>query len=252
MIGSNKKAWWQCKKGHEWETVISHRQRGSGCPICSGHKVLAGYNDLETTNPYLAKQWHPTKNGKQTPKDFTKGSKKRAWWICKEGHEWEAPIYSRNAGFGCPYCASQKVLVGFNDLETLDPLLATQWHPTKNGAQRPCNFMCKSNKKVWWICEKGHEWQAVINSRNSGQNCPYCANQKVLVGYNDLATTNPGLAAQWHSTKNGGKTPKSFTAGANKKAWWQCEQGHEWEAIISSRNRGRGCPYCAKLLKAKK
>ncbi len=242
---SNLKYWWICEKGHEWETNVSHRTRGGGCPICSGHKVLEGYNDLVTINPQLASQWHPTKNGMLTPRNVTGGCDKKVWWMCEKGHEWEATISSRQGGRDCPYCAGQRIIVGFNDLQTLNPKLANQWHPTKNGLLTPSNVMPNSNKKAWWLGECGHEWEAVISSRNRGNGCPYCASQKLLVGFNDLATKNPVLASQWHPTKNGELTPKDVLPGSNKQIWWMCEKGHEWQNVVNVRNGGNGCPYCA-------
>ena len=242
--GSSKKVWWQCKNGHEWQAVISSRKFGYGCPYCAGQKVIIGYNDLATVNPILASEWHPNKNGESLPSTVAAGTNKKAWWIGKCGHEWEASIGSRNAGRGCPYCASQKILVGFNDLETLNPFLAREWHSTYNGAVTPRDVMPGSNRKVWWQCRNGHEWQNSINSRNHGNGCPYCANQLVLRGYNDLQTLNPTLAKQWHPTLNGDSKPFEFMPGSNKKAWWICDKGHVWEAMISSRNKGAGCMLC--------
>lgn len=60
------------------------------------------------------------------------------------------------------------------------PELAKQWHPTKNGDLQPIDITKASNKKVWWICDKGHEWQATINNRSMrGTGCPYCAGRKM-------------------------------------------------------------------------
>ena len=243
-IGSDKKVWWQCENGHEWQAVISSRKSGCGCPYCAGQKIITGYNDLATVNPILASEWHPTKNGESLPSTVSAGTNKKAWWIGKCGHEWEASVGSRNAGRGCPYCASQKILVGFNDLETLNPSLAREWHSTYNGAVTPRDVMPGSNRKVWWQCRNGHEWQNSINIRHRGSGCPYCANQLVLRGYNDLQTLNPTLAKQWHPTLNGDSRPFDFTPGSNKKAWWICDNGHVWEAVISSRNKGAGCMLC--------
>lgn len=243
-IGSDKKVWWQCENGHEWQAVISSRKSGYGCPYCAGQKVITGYNDLATVNPILASEWHPNKNGESLPSTVAAGTHKKAWWIGKCGHEWEASIVSRNAGRGCPYCASQKILVGFNDLETLNSSLAREWHSTYNGAVTPRDVMPGSNRKVWWQCRNGHEWQNSINIRNRGNGCPYCANQLVLRGYNDLQTLNPTLAKQWHPTLNGDSKPFDFLPGSNKKAWWICDNGHVWKAVISSRNKGAGCMHC--------
>ena len=57
---------------------------------------------------------------------------------------------------------------------------------------------------VWWICEKGHEWQAMVKSRVSGCGCPFCTNRALMPGENDLATNRPEIARQWHPDKNGG------------------------------------------------
>jgi hypothetical protein len=84
---SNKKMLWGCKAGHRWETVVAHRTRGNGCPICSGQKVLPGYNDLKTKNPQLASQafnWDPSLVMPQ--------SNKKAEWHCQAGHIWTAII----------------------------------------------------------------------------------------------------------------------------------------------------------------
>ena len=195
--------------------------------------------------PEIAKEWHPTKNGKLQPELVSYGSSKKVWWQCKLGHEYEAIIYSRINGSGCPYCAGQKVLKGYNDLKTKNPKLAKEWHPTKNGNLKPEMLTYASNKKVWWQCSKGHEWETSIYSRNNdGRGCPYCAGQKVLKGYNDLKTKNPKLAKEWHPTKNNDLTPNDVMPNSHKKVWWQCKLGHEWEATVGDRNRGTGCPIC--------
>jgi hypothetical protein len=242
---SNKFVWWKCDRGHEWRAMIYDRSNGCGCPICSGHKVLVGYNDLATSNPELAKEWHPTKNGKLKASDVTCGSDKKVWWQCAKGHEWNAVISSRGNGYGCPYCAGQKVVVGYNDLSTINPALAEEWNYIRNGDLKPFDVMAGSNKKVWWIGKCGHEWEATISSRNSGRGCPYCAKQIVLKGYNDLETLNPNLAKEWHPTKNGELLPSDIMPGSNKKVWWLCEKGHEWEISVNARSRGHNCPYCA-------
>ena len=67
-VGSGKKVWWKCSNGHEWQATIDGRNSGRGCPYCSGNKVLKGYNDLQTINPNLAKEWNYEKNGNLSPK----------------------------------------------------------------------------------------------------------------------------------------------------------------------------------------
>ena len=209
-------------------------------------KRTEDYN-LEVINPNLTEQWHHTKNGELTPKDVTPGSGKKVWWICHKGHEWQAVIANRNLGDGCPYCAG-KLVCEDNCLQTINPDLVKQWHPTKNGKLTPKDVLPYSRKKVWWICDRKHEWEAIIKDRSFGNGCPHCP-RRVYKG--NLDTVNPILAKEWHPTKNGKLTPRDVTLGFKRKVWWICEKGHEWEAMIFSRNRGRGCPYCSGLKKDK-
>jgi DNA-directed RNA polymerase subunit RPC12/RpoP len=108
MPNSGIKVWWKCSKGHEWNATINHRNQGHGCPYCAGQKVLKGYNDLQTANPDLAKEWNYEKNGNLTPEIFTANSGIKVWWRCAKNHEWQAIIANRNRGRGCPYCSGRK------------------------------------------------------------------------------------------------------------------------------------------------
>ena len=198
--------------------------------------------------PELAQEWDRQKNGTLTPESAIPGSSRRVWWRCKAGHSWFVSISSRAyRNSGCPVCTGKLVLPGFNDLASQNPVLAAQWDAERNGTLTPQQVTLTSNRKAWWICEKGHSFQAVIASRANGTGCPYCTNKKVLAGFNDLATVEPRIAAEWHPTLNGSLTPEMVTAGSRKKVWWECPLGHVWKAAIYSRTGKKkcGCPVCA-------
>ena len=246
--GSKRKVWWQCEKGHRWQAAVHARTgRETGCPICAGKVAQAGENDLATRFPEVAHQWHPTKNGSLTPEQVLPGSHRMVWWICEKGHEWRAQVKSRTTGCGCPICTNREIHPSKNGLAAQYPQLAAQWHPTKNGAITPDVVAPGSTRKVWWICKKGHEWQASIASRtSSGSGCPVCAGKKVIAGENDLASQFPAIAAQWHPTKNEALTPQQVAPSSNRKVWWRCEKGHGYQATVVARTMsGSGCPYCA-------
>ena len=245
-VSSGVKVWWLGKCGHEWEATVANRNMGNGCPYCSGQYRLEGENDLESVNPQLAFEWHPVKNYGLTPNMVGPNSNKKVWWLGKCGHEWEATVANRLRGDGCPFCTNHRVLSGFNDLATIDPELAKEWHPTKNGDLKPSMVTAKSGKKVWWLGKCGHEWEAIVEQRFFGRGCPYCSNKKILAGYNDLASVNPQLASEWHPTKNGDLKPFMVAPKSGKKVWWLGKCGHEWEAKIYHRANGSGCPICYK------
>ena len=241
---SGKMVWWLCEQGHEWRASIGNRNKGNGCPYCSNSSVLKGFNDLETVNPDLAAEWNHKMNGNLKPEHFTANSGKKVWWKCPKGHEWQAAIYSRNQGCGCPYCSGKKVLKGYNDLETINPTIAAEWNYEMNGSLKPEHFTANSGKKVWWKCSNGHEWQAQISGRSDGNGCPYCSRLYVIKGENDLQTINPTLAQEWNYEKNNGLTPRDVLPSSGKIVWWKCPKGHEWQAQIANRNNGNGCPIC--------
>lgn len=230
---SNKLMDWKCRSGHKWRASVSNRSlRGDQCPICSGKKVLAGYNDLATLEPEFAQEadgWDP--------KQVTKFSNKKVDWKCAKGHKWKVAINSRSTfRTGCPTCSGQKILKGFNDLATLNPLIANQaldWNPSE--------FAQWSHQLVTWKCDLGHIYKARIADRSSGDGCPFCTGKKVLPGFNDLGTKNASLARQAF-----GWDPKTVTEFSNKSFMWQCEEGHKWKSSVNHRSNGRGCPSCAK------
>ena len=252
--GSHRKVWWRCEKGHSWQAQIKSRTLlGAGCPVCAVRTVAPGVNDLTTLRPDLAAQWHPQRNLPLTPEHVAPGSHKRVWWRCEKGHVWQAMPAARANGESCPVCAGKVVIPGENDFADLCPEVAEQWDGEKNGELTAKEVSPYSNRKVWWRCEKDHSWQAAIAARTKRKTgCPYCAGRRALAGYNDLATADPFVAAQWHPTLNGELTPQMVTAGSRRQVWWQCSLGHVWKARVHSRTgkQRSGCPMCAGRAKA--
>lgn len=191
----------------------------------STRKSLREYCE-ETRRTQILEEWDYEKNLPATPDNTSYGSGKVMAWHCSKGHEWEQSVRARvkRTSYDCPVCANRKLLPGYNDLITLYPELCKEWHPTKNGDLRPENFLPTSYTKVWWICEKGHEWEARIDVRAKlGSGCPVCAGMKVIPGVNDLATLYPSLAKEWHPTRNGDLTPDKVYAQSTKSFWWKCQ-----------------------------
>ena len=246
----HRKVWWKGPCGHEWEQLVDSRTgQNLGCPICANRVVLPGFNDLATTHPALASEWDQEKNGDLTPKKISYGSDRKVWWRCALGHEWQATSKTRvRMATGCPVCAGRVALTGYNDLKTQYPLIAAEWNYEKNAPLTPEQVVAGSNRTVWWRCSLGHEWRAAITYRAIGTNqCPYCTGNKVLVGFNDLATIDPEVAAQWHPTLNGELLPTQVTAGTHRRVWWFCPKGHIWRTAVANRTNAKkrtGCPVC--------
>jgi hypothetical protein len=166
--------------------------------------------------------------------------------MCDNGHEWKDLVRNRTIyGSGCPYC--DKNSYKEYNLLTILPDIARQWHPTKNGPLEPEDVTPRSQKYVWWVCPKGHEWRTKISYRNSSS-CPYCKGRYPSREYN-LSIKYPEIAKLWHPVKNGDLKPDQVTPYAKRKVWWRCKKGHEWKTSIYGRTNSKGCPYCSGVRK---
>lgn len=202
---------------------------------------------LQTENPDLAKQWHPQKNAPLTANEVSPGSGRRVWWLCSNGHEWEAAINSRNQGVGCAFCAGQRP-TDTRNFATEYPELLKEIDSEKNKEFDPTKITPRANRKIWWKCQAGHSWLASVTNRTRRQfdnACPYCLNRK-LGEHNSLAQVRPDVAQDWHPTKNSPLTARDVIAGGSKKVWWLCKHGHEWQTSVGLRvHSGTGCPKCS-------
>ncbi len=384
--GSNKSAWWLCAKKHEWKERVTNRWRGSGCPICRNRRYATADSSLEAKAPLLSLQWHPTKNGDLQPRDVTRGSSKKVWWVCLKGHEWPAVIAKRTGGDGCPKCFAKTsslelrlyselkaifkgarhrdktfgkeadiFLPGINTAIEIDgrywhrnrsaedrgkvsyfqrkgiqllrvreqglprlsktnvffsardselvttqsvfraikglaadpklrrkiddwlrgrhfanereyqllvsasafalpgtsllerrPDVAKQWHPKLNSPLTANQVTFMSSIKAWWLCSRGHEWQAPISDRSSGRGCAYCSGRRASSSH-CLSSADPLLAQEWHPIKNGILKPSNMTPSSGRVVWWLCSKGHAWQCSIHSRRAGVRCYECTKM-----
>lgn len=251
--GSGRKVWWRCADGHEWQASVANRSQGSRCPVCAARRRAAGRRGvagrvpadrtLAVVHPQLVDELHPSRNG---PLDLTvlgAGSARKLWWRCEAGHEWLARVNDRSRGSGCPRCARSRPVPFERSLACRRPELAEQLHVERNGGLDAAALAAGSNAKVWWRCQAGHEWRAPVAARVRGTGCPVCARTKVPLE-RSLGHRHPELSRELHPLRNQEIDPFSLAAFSNRRVWWQCGNGHEWEAVVSSRAAGRGCPAC--------
>jgi hypothetical protein len=260
---SNKKVFWKCKTGntcHVWECSISNRTNmRSGCPFCVNKKICpCGCNSLWQHHPELRDEWDEEKNGSM--KLYSRGSKKKVFWICKTGkkcHKWDATIVSRTGKnlCGCVYCSSRRICpCGCNSLWQHHPELRDEWDEEKNGSMKL--HAPNSGIKVFWKCRTGnkcHVWKTAIDHRTGRHKgkCPLCSRQKICsCGCNSVFCSHPELREEWDEKKNGNM--KLYAPSSNKKVFWICKskkKGHTWQSTVSNRTSKRnpgGCPYCRK------
>lgn len=132
--------------------------------------------------------------------------------------------------------------------KSLSEELLRSWHPLMNGTLLPSHVSSMSNKKVWWLCGEGHEWQATVSHRTHDEKatgCPYCSG-RIATRENNIAVVCPELVGEWNVEKNGLLKPEILKPGSNRKVWWKCIKGHEWRTSPNKRTGSdkTGCPFC--------
>jgi hypothetical protein len=241
-VKSKQKVWWKCENEHEWKTTVQIRANGSMCPYCSNKKVMPGYNDLESSLPEILKFWDFEKNPEH-PNFYSKNSNKIIFLKCVNNHSFKSNPYKFSIGQRCPYCANRLVFQGFNDLATVNPEIANQLDEKKSKTTAK-EITKSSGKLLWWKCSNGHNYKSRVNDRTRGVGCPYCANKKILKGFNDLVTTNKIVAKTWDFKKNSLFKPEQFTKGSDKIVFWKCKKGCSWSTKIGRRIKQTKCPIC--------
>lgn len=128
------------------------------------------------------------------------------------------------------------------------PELIKEWHPTKNADLKPSNYTSGSTKKVWWLCQKGHEWQATINNRTyKHSGCPICYRNRICPIEKSFYSVYPELMKEWDYEKNSDINPKTIRPSQRGiRVWWICSEGHHWNTLLTSRVYNKtGCPICS-------
>ena len=232
---------WICRKCHRnFKAKISNRAEDDKCcPYCSNRILIKGINDLATTHPHLIKEWSNL-NDRQLS-CLTNKSSYKAWWKCSVCSNTYQQVVSSKliSKTSCPYCRKTKVLKGFNDLATTHPWLIKEWSTLND--RDSSSIMCNSNYRAWWKCaECSKEYRQSVKKKilMNISCCPYCRNNKVLKGLNDLATTHEYLLNEWDYLNNILLAkPTEIDEKSNKIVWWICKDNpnHRYKFKINEK-----------------
>ncbi|WP_186278736.1 zinc-ribbon domain-containing protein [Lysinibacillus sp. BW-2-10] len=247
VCNARQRIGWVCFKGHKWEARLDHRiSSNSGCPFCSGHKIIKEESSLAALFPYLLKEWDYEKND-VSPFAVASKTTSSYHWRCKEGHSWSGSVANRTRrGDSCPYCNKTRASEEYN-LITEYPQIIELWDYEHNTKQ-PQEYLPFSNEEVVFKCSIGHKWKDKISAIVSGNRCEVCYPRKgyrEVDEYYNLAYFSPELAIEYDENKNK-KLSNEISPYSGKKVWWCCSKCHnEWQATVDNRQRGRNCPKCS-------
>lgn len=242
---SHRRYHWRCAaKNHPYLASPSNRtQTGADCPVCLNRTIVPGVNDFATRFPKAFAELHPSDAHGYNPHRNTPRSDKLARWVCQQGHTFKARFVDRAQGSTCPECKRLRAVERTGSLADFHPALAAEWVIGEDG-RTPADFSPGSSYEATWRCSKGHEYAARIERRVKGKTrCPYCSRRRVLLGFNDLATTHPQLTLEWDQHRNL-MSPTEVLAGSIAKREWVCRNGHVTVQSIPHRITSGGCTLC--------
>ena len=236
------------------------------CHVVQGQPVQQEGPNIKRLDPALQQQWDHAANAHLGNIDIKPHMNIKVWWSCghcPDGHphSWEATIYNRTAGTGCPQCSGRKVCK-HNSLATKAPSVAAQWDFEANDGT-PESIVAQSSQPVGWLCELcGHKWTAKPGNRISRKaGCPQCANakrQNHKIKHPTFAECQDprgrALLAEWDHERNAQlqQFPHNVRLKSLKQIFWLCTEcpageEHSWSARPGDRMKSirPGCPFCA-------
>jgi len=235
-----------CLEGHRTVRTVQSiekkaRARKDACGVCINRILVPGFNDLPSTHPVIAAEFHPTRNRKPASEYFA-SSVEKVWWLCKKGHEWPATCGNRtSAGSGCPLCCFHVIVRGQNDLTTAYPTVAARWDPIN--PQDLFTISPRSCVSVQWRCEFGHRFHLTVRDAVDRGTCPTC-DRETVTNDNALDIQRPDLVVQLHPTRNSGFDTTKLTVKSVRDLWWVCGHGHAFVAPVLERVAGVACTVC--------
>ena len=189
-------------------------------------------------NEKRAACWHATENGVVKPLDVFKSARKKYWFTCDNGHDFDMSLSNVTNGKWCSSCHQTP---SYEQSFASNEERAACWHTTKNGKVKPRDVFKSTVKKYWFTCNNDHDFDVSLNSVTGGHWCSSC-HQKP--SYDRSFASNEERAACWHTTKNGDVKPRDVFKSANKKYWFTCNNDHDFYMSPSSVTKGKWCSSC--------
>ena len=132
------------------------------------------------------------------------------------------------------------------------PDLLAEWDYENNNANNiDVNTVTYGSHKLaaWKCIAYKHEYMMVVKERVNGQGCPFCANKKVLRGFNDFMSKYPEIVRnEWDWINNDADEikPDCITAGTCRQVYFRCEDCKgSYKMAVNVKTAGNGCPYCS-------
>ena len=254
-FGTKKKVWWKCKYGHSWNTSVCCRTRKenpTSCPIChNGNSSMIEMALYITLKKYYKNIKHREKingleydiyipelnllieyNGWNWHKDKVEQDLNKYKYAIKNNYNFFCIIEHQTKEY-------KEIISKIRDVEKSKNVLLLNTSKNMRSLISICKFIFENlynRKYINKIIEVDKDIDGITR-----EFCNHLGDKK------SFAEEYPDIAKEWHPIRNGNSTPNQFLSGSSYKAWWVCEQGHEYKTTISHRTekKGTSCPICS-------
>jgi len=237
---TDKKVWWLCPNGHEYETAISNRtSKNSGCPHCHRMFSCLELRIFVEMNSIIPSEWQKDLFGYSCDifcKDMNLAIEVDGsyWHKNKEKYDEEKTnVWVKNGVTVIRLREKPLKKINGNDISYFYQ-------------QSHLSVVKTLVKKIYKITKNSSYFKYLCMDSFIDNDEYYKKLSELSQPSISILDVSPELAKEWHPIKNRYLSPSNFSYGSQKKVWWLCKNGHEWEAIVSSRVKGHNCPYCSR------
>jgi hypothetical protein len=247
FVDHKTKLHWRCAEGHEWSAIPQNVMRNHWCMICGNERQ----GRLKAHTIEMMRKVAAEKQGECLSQSY-KNNLTKLRWRCKYGHEWEAVAsnilsYGKDKGSWCPICAGR--------LSKPDQLRHLAELAQSRGGQVLSKRYVDAKTPLRWQCSKGHTWKAAPDTVKHGTWCPACVIMRRadrLPGRSLAFALTPPKAREaalerlrdFAKAFGGTCLAKRYT-NIETPVRWRCTEGHEWDAIPYTVQKGHWCPVCS-------
>lgn len=237
---------WDKSKSYSWICLLGHRWQSSPYGISSGNSCKSCLDDLGDLSPESYDFMQEWSSLNKEPKNYKHTSIDKVKWDCSQcNNSWTSMIYARVKGAAkCPYCSGKKI--SLRDFSIIVSQLSPLYSELNLKPMTELQLVWKKDLVLWKCTKENHNYSMTIHQRMKTNNCPYCSNRRLLIGFNDLPSALPEVFAEW-SPKNK-LDPSTVLVSSRQNVLWICSKKEchkEWETSIEHRRDGSGCPSCS-------
>lgn len=230
------------------------RTGGVGTRKEDGAKRGARNLFVDSDSPALS-WWDHEENPEAEFKTVTVKATREADWICPDcDNRFPEKIFIMAQSPRCPACLEVR-RTEYDRLRTVPvsdvPALLIAWDD-EDADPREVMVVGGEGTLRRFICNAGHHprMNPYAFLMDGCSICRGLATRKQN-GLQTLATALPEIAAQWHPTRNGNRTPENVSPNSTKSFVWKAACcGHEWEDSVRNRDKYQRwlCPKCRTIL----